>query len=281
MKPKNMILVATAALLLGACTSKEQREAQALLQRATQAYENQQYRLVKLQTDSIKELYPTEFEIRKQAIRLLQRTELAECHIGLHYVDSLLGVNRPLTEQLYKGLKLDKNPRYEDVGHYYAPRHRTEKNIGRSYVRPQTSERGNSSLIVFYRGRPIDAHTLHLAAPDGSYIDLQATLPTFVTKDALGQTERADFYTQYIDNAAGFLAAREGQSIKVTLIGDKGRVNIPFTKADAETLIQVSRLGSFIRTVMQLEKQQADLKRQIEFINNRMQNDSIRDTIIE
>ena len=67
MRKKNIILT-TAILLIAGCGNKEQQEAQALLQRATQAYQHQEYSKAKLQLDSIRQLYPKEFDTRKQAI---------------------------------------------------------------------------------------------------------------------------------------------------------------------------------------------------------------------
>lgn len=275
MRKKNIILT-TAILLIAGCANKEQQEAQALLQRATQAYQHQEYSKAKLQLDSIRELYPKEFDTRKQAIRLHQRIELDETRIGLHYIDSSLTTARANIKPLTQGLKLDKDPRYEEIGHYYSPRHSTEKNVGRSYMRPQTSEKGTSSLIVFHHGKPIEAHTLRISTNNDSYVELKASEPAYATSNAMGRTERVDFPTEGLDNAANFLASLNGKSVKVTLVGNKGKATLPLSKADSEILMQVSRLGSVIRTVKQLEKQQDELKRQIEFISNRMSNDSVK-----
>lgn len=274
MRKKNIILT-TAILLIAGCANKEQQEAQALLQRATQAYQHQEYSKAKLQLDSIRQLYPKEFDTRKQAIRLHQRIELDETRVGLHYIDSTLTAVRANIEPLTQGLKLYKDPRYEDIGHYYAPRHSTEKNVGRSYMRPQTSEYGASSLIVFYHGKPIEAHTLRISSSDNSYVELKASEPAYATSNAMGRTERVDFPTEGLDNAANFLASQNSKSVKVTLVGNKGTAALFLAKADIEALVQVSRLGSVLRAIKQLEKQQNDLKRQIEFFSSRMSNDSV------
>lgn len=270
MKTKT-ILLASVACLMAACAEDVERLAQAYLARAQQSYANKQYHTAKLQIDSIKALYPKAFETRKQSQTLLLQVELAESVNDKSYTDSLLQDMHarisPLTEQLY----LDKDARYQDVGSYYAANHRVEKNVGRSYLRPQVDERGHHSITVFNRGRAIAAHRLRFTAPDGTFVEVEATDAPYVTSDATGRTERVDFVPSPIGVVGSFVKSHSGERIKVELLGHDGKRTLPFDKTDVAAMIAVHDLSMVLVAVADLEKQQQELVRRIEFFNNRLQ----------
>ena len=270
MKTKT-ILLASVACLMAACTEDVERPAQVYLARAQQSYANKQYHTAKLQIDSIKNLFPKAFETRKQSQTLLLQVELAESINDKSYTDSLLQDMRarinPLTEQLY----LDKDARYQDVGSYYAPSHRVEKNVGRSYLRPQVDERGRHSITVFNRGKAIAAHLLRFTASDGTYVEVAVTDAPYVTSDAMGRTERVDFVPSPIGTVGSFVKLHSGERIKVELLGHDGKATLPFEKADAAAMITVYELSSVLTAVAELEKQQQELARRIEFFESRQQ----------
>ena len=270
MKTKT-ILLASVACLMAACAEDVERPAQAYLARAQQSYANKQYHTAKLQIDSIKNLFPKAFETRKQSQTLLLQVELAESINDKSYTDSLLQDMRarinPLTEQLY----LDKDARYQDVGSYYAPSHRVEKNVGRSYLRPQVDERGRHSITVFNRGKAIAAHLLRFTASDGTYVEVAVTDAPYVTSDATGRTERVDFVPSPMNSVGSFVKLHSGERIKVELLGHDGKATLPFEKADAAAMITVYELSSVLTAVAELEKQQQELARRIEFFESRQQ----------
>ena len=266
MKTRNLLLALAAGLALTNCAEDVEKLAQPYLTRAQQSYENQQYALAKLQLDSIKQLYPKAFEARKQAGALLIEVELTEARTGKHYTDSLLAETQVKAETLATALYLDKDAKYQDYGTYYAAQHRAEKNIGKSYLRPQASEKdGAFTITAFYRGKPIGAHTLRFTASDDSYVDLQPTAEPYVMSDATGRTERTDFTTT--PNLGQFVA--QHATIKVTLIGKEGKAQIPFTKNDAKALTQVADLATALQATTTLQAQQQELDRRINFYEQR------------
>lgn len=266
MNTRNLLLGLVAGLMLTNCAEDVERLAKPYLQRVQQSYENKQYALAKLQIDSLKELYPKAFEARKQAQALLIDVELAEARTSKYYTDSLIAESTARTFSLAASLYLDKDAQYQDYGTYYAARHRTEKNVGKTYLRPQTSEKdGAFTITAFYRGKPIGAHTLRFTAPDGSYVDLQPIATPHVMSDAAGRTERTDFAAT--PDVAHFAA--QHASIKVTVIGDNGKAQIPFAKADAQALVQVADLATALQASTTLQAQQQELTRRITFYEGR------------
>ena len=266
MKTRNLLLGLVAGLMLTNCAEDVEKLAQPYLQRAQQSYENKQYALAKLQIDSLKELYPKAFETRPQAQALLIDVELAEARTSKYYTDSLLAESMARSTSLAEALYLDKDEQYQDYGHYYAAQHRTEKNVGRSYLRPQASERdGAFTITAYYRGKPLGAHTLRFTASDGSYVELQPTTNPYVMSDATGRTERTDFAAT--PDVAHFVA--QHPTAKVTLLGNNGKAQIPFTKNDAKVLAQVADLAAALKAVSVVQAEQQELDRRIRFYEER------------
>lgn len=266
MKTKPIAIMLLTTLMAG-CTEDVERQAQPYLERAEQAYTTKQYSLAKLQLDSIKLLYPKAFETRKRAQQLQVRVELDEAVAGKQYTDSLLTDTRARLSPLTAQLQLDKDARYQDVGHYYSGRHRAEQQVGRSYLRPQVSEQGECSIVAFYRGKAVGAHTLRLTAPDGTFMELRAQAEPYLTTDALGRTERTDYAVPADAGIASFVA--QCQSLpRVTLMGQSGNASLPFGKHEAKALEQVCELASLLRLINELERQSDELTRRIEFFSN-------------
>ena len=275
MKTRKLIF-ASLAWLLAACAEDVERPAQEYLTRAQDLYAHKQYHTAKLQLDSIKVLYPKAFDTRKQAQALLLQVELAESEAGKAYVDSLLHDVSAKVAQLTAKLYLDKDVRYQEVGHYYASAHRIENNVSRSYLRPQVDERGACTIVAFYRGKPIQAHTLRLTAADGTFVELKAAYESYVSSDALGRTERTDFVVEPDNNVASFVALQQGKSLKATLVGESGNANIILAKADAQALQTVCELGAVLRSVSNLQAQSQELERRIRFFTTRIEGDTVQ-----
>lgn len=266
MKTRNLLLALTAGLTLTNCAEDVEKLAKPYLTRAQESYANKQYALAKLQIDSIKQLYPKAFDTRTQANALLIDVELSEARTSKYYTDSLLTEFTTRATTLAAALYLDKDTKYQDYGSYYAAQHRVEKNVGKSYLRPQANEQdGAFTITAYYRGKPIGAHTLRFTAPDDSYVEMKPITEPHVMSDATGRTERTDFATT--PEVAHFVA--QHASIKVTLIGKDGKAQMPFSKADAKAFIQVADLSAALQSAKAQQLLQQELDRRIKFYEQR------------
>lgn len=275
MKIQNVILALAAGLFLTNCADNIEQQAQVYLNRAQQAYENDQYHLARIQIDSIKEVYPKAFETRRKAQTLLLHIDWAETQRSLHYADSMLILSRSSAESYTPKLHFDKDVNYQDIGLYYAAQHRIERNVGRTFMRPQTDEKGALAIVVFYRGRDIKPHTLRITAPDGTFTEVTSPTP-HVWTDASGRTERLDFAPNPAESVAAFVELHADKSPKVELIGEKGKITLPFAKVDKEALLDVSKLATALRTINDLEVKKQEANRRLAFIQSRLQADSTK-----
>lgn len=269
------LFAALFAILFVGCAEDVEKLANTYLNRAEQSLAREQYNLAKLQLDSIKELYPTAFEARAKAQTLLLNIDLIESERALHYLDSLLVLSQSMAQPLIPQFYLDKDPAYQEIGHYYASRYRTEKNVGRTYLRPQTDEKGYFALVVFYRGKALNPHTLRFTAPDGTYTDVVSP-QSHTWTDASGRAERLDFSPNAESSVASFIELNGDKTIKVELIGEKGKSAISFAKADKQSLVEVANLAMHLRNITDLEGKLKDTHRRIDFVQSRIQADSVR-----
>ena len=274
-KSISLFFGALLAIMCVGCAEDVEKLAQPYLDRAEQSLAHEQYNLAKLQLDSIKELYPTAFEARAKAQTLLLNIDLTESQCALHYLDSLLALSQTMVEPLIPQFYLDKDPAYQEVGLYYASRYRTEKNVGRTYLRPQTDEKGNFALVVFYRGKALNPHTLRFTASDGTYTEVVSP-QSHAWTDASGRAERLDFSPNAESSVASFVELNGDKTIKVELIGDKGKSAISFAKADKQSLVEVANLATHLRNITDLGGKLQDTHRRIEFVQTRLQADSIK-----
>lgn len=269
------LFAALMATLLFGCAENVEKLAQPYLDRAEQSFVSQQYSLAKLQLDSIKELFPTAFEARKKAQTMMLHVDLNESQRALHYLDSLYVLSQSIAQPLIPKFYLDKDPAYQEIGHYYDSRYRTERNVGRTYLRPQTDEKGAFALVVFFRGKDLQSHTLRFTASDGTYTEV-VTPQSHSWTDASGRAERLDFTPSVESSIASFIEMHADKTIKVELIGDKGKAAIPFAKADKQSLVEVASLATHLRNITELENKLQDTHRRIDFVQTRLQADSLK-----
>ena len=84
------IIIIGITLLLAACQDSKQQEAAQMLQRASQLVTEQKYDRALIVIDSLRKVYPSAIETRKQALRLQQNIGLKQSQEELAIVDSML-----------------------------------------------------------------------------------------------------------------------------------------------------------------------------------------------
>jgi len=87
---KTLFLLLTVVALAACGGSNRHSEAEALLQKATEATEQGNYRRALLLIDSLRHAYPDAVDARKQALRLHQEASLKEAQADLATTDSAL-----------------------------------------------------------------------------------------------------------------------------------------------------------------------------------------------
>lgn len=90
---RNTVLITIAimaTMIITSCKPKAQQEAELFLERANIEFKNNQYSKALLIIDSLRKVYPTAIEVRKQALKLQQSISLKQAQEELALTDSAL-----------------------------------------------------------------------------------------------------------------------------------------------------------------------------------------------
>jgi hypothetical protein len=96
-----------AVIALTSCQDNNQQAAVQMLEKADQLFREQQYDRALIVIDSLRKVYPTAVETRKQALRLQQDIELKRSQEELAIVDSMLEAVKH--DYVYQKQKVEKD----------------------------------------------------------------------------------------------------------------------------------------------------------------------------
>ena len=204
-------------------------EAKARLAKAQSMYENNELFAAKNEIDSIRTLYPKEFDVLKQTLSLMRLVEIKENERTIAYCDSLLPIKTAELIAINKDFIFEKDSLYEEVGNYIWKQQTIEKNINRCYIRSGVNEKGEMYLASVYFGNtPINHTSIKVSIKDGSYAET-ASIPfdgglNYRFKDLGNTTEVVTYKAEKGEDAVKFIASNEKERIKVEYTGGK-----PFT----------------------------------------------------
>lgn len=174
-----LILSLTAAIMLSACSSSEERLAESLYTRAEQAYQAKEWGQARILLDSIESECRTAISWRKAGHLLNYKAMLGQQEDSLATADTMLLAITPLiNEMIEQGKFVYEKGEYDELGRYYVKGTDAQSNLGRCYVHATTDEYGEISLISEYRGGSYIDHTqLRLTSSDQSTM-CTAVVPT-------------------------------------------------------------------------------------------------------
>ncbi|WP_287828880.1 hypothetical protein [Bacteroides sp.] len=273
---RKTIILLFSVILFSACGPSEDNKAQKYLDAAHLSFQEGNYTKAKLQIDSIKTLYPKAFKSRKAGNRFILQIEQEEQLRGLTYLDSLETSKKEEFEAIKKNYKLEKDEKYQEIGHYIIPEQVIEKNLNRSFLRFQVNEKGVMSMTSIYSGKgAIHHHTVKVTAPDGSFAETPMSNDTFVTENLGITSEKSDFKMGQDDGLINFIILNKDKSLKVTFIGDRS-YNFTLHKTDIKAAVEVEKLARILHTITEIDKAREEANLKLKFVKMRMEkNDSI------
>jgi hypothetical protein len=235
-------------------------------------YEQNEYFGAKNEIDSIRTLYPKEFEILRKALTLMRRVELKEAERNIAFCDSLLPIRQEEFDLLKKDFIYEKDSLYDDIGKFIWKQQTVERNLERCYIRSGVNERGEIYLAsVYYGGNPLQHTGIKVSTPDGLYAET-VSIPydggvNYRFSNLGFTTEVVTYNGENGINALKFIADNADKRIKVDYTGGKPYVIYIADgdkKAIAGTYLLAMTLSDIVR--MNLEKQKS--QKRIEYLNN-------------
>jgi hypothetical protein len=259
--------------LLIACNSNK-KKATVFLTDAQELYEQGEYEQAKNKIDSIKILFPKEFEIQIQGLEVKRRIEIKEQEQHLILCDSLLTVRLAEAETMKPGFLFEKDPAYDEVGKYIDRSQRVEARLERSHIRTSVNELGEILFSsVYYGGRPIQHSHLMVSKSNGEFAETQV-VPydgglnySFVDE---GMTTEIITYTRGRDNGViRFIYNNRESALKAEYIGN---VNYSFTipNTDKNALVKTVDLATVLSDIEKLKKEIERSTLRLMYLNNRL-----------
>lgn len=268
---KRLIAPLFASILLVACGENIEEKANARLQTARQAFEQGDFDKAKAEIDSIKILYPKAFNSRKESAKLRRQVEMKEQQIAVTRLDSIIKEKEAAFEAIKDKFTLEKNKEYQDIGNYFWPSQTVEKNLHRSFLRFQVSEKGIMTMTSIYCGPNSIHHTaIKVTAPDGTFTQTPASKDSYETTDMGEKIEKADYRLGEDGNVMGFIYLNNAKNIRVEYQGDK-KYSTLMSPADRQALKKTYELSQILSSLEQAKKEKEDTLLKIEFINRNIE----------
>lgn len=263
-------------VLLASC-SQEEKKASDLLMRAEQSYSSANYNEAKMQIDSIRNLYPKVFDVRKKAIRLKQQVELKEQQISLEYLDSMMTIKKILLDSMKVAFVLEKDTAYQEIGNYFYPTQIVEKNIGRTFLRACVSERGEMSITSIYCAGGSLNHTSVKVSSKDAFAQTPVSPDVYVTTDLGKKIEKADYKLGADGGVIGFIIAnKDAKLLKLEFIGDRTYKTVMYSQ-DIKAIVELSKLAQVLLSIEEIKKEQKEANLKIQFLNKKIAEFSVEE----
>ncbi|MCP3896047.1 MULTISPECIES: hypothetical protein [Bacteroides] len=263
---KKGIILVCYALLLASCGNNTTQKANEKLAVAQAAFERGDYNEAKIQLDSIKLLYPKEFDTRREGNKLMQQVEIKEQQQSLVYLDSMMQSKQQELKAIVGQYTLEKDATYQEEGNYFWPTQTVEKNLHRSFLRFQVNEQGIMLMTSIYCGKSNIHHfAVKVTAPDGTFAETPASKDSYETTDLGEKIEKADFTMGADGNVMSFLYLNRDKNIKVEYIGER-KYTFNMTPADRLALTKIYELSQLLSSMEQIKKETEEAKLKIGFV---------------
>ncbi|MGN0187439.1 MAG: hypothetical protein ACI392_06825 [Paludibacteraceae bacterium] len=253
---KSLIGIYGLLWLLTSCvgTPTDDERAQQFIDSAQILFEANNLEAAKLQLDSLHQNFPQLVRYRRQADTLAWRIELCEIDRNLRYIDSLLPIKTDEANRLMPPFKYEKNNQYQPYGTFTYNILRNEWNLGRSYVKPFTDERGQLYLMAHYCGTPLDYTCLRISVDDFFAETHPIDAADKHTYTDLGVThETALIAPNAIGTWPEFWTAHQDEPVKITFVGQKRNYAYLPSKDERKAFVETYRLATVLADIAQME----------------------------
>lgn len=225
MKKSTICIAVLAATLLVGCNG-DGKKAQARLDAAKALFERNEYSAAKIEIDSIRVLYPKEFDVLKAGLALMRQVEQKEAERNIAFCDSLIPIRHEEFLEMAKAFVYEKDTAYDEIGKFVSKGMTVERNVKRCYVRSGVDENGEMYIAsVFFGPKPIKHTSIKLSTPDGITTETPA-IPydggmNYRFEDLGNTTEVVTYKGEKCADAAKFIYDNQNARIKVEYTGGK------------------------------------------------------------
>lgn len=271
---KSVIYIALAAASLTGCNNTE-KEAQARFDKAKAMYENNELWGAKSEIDSIRILYPKEFNVLKEGLSLMRLVEMKEAERNIAFCDSLLPVRLNELEELKKGFTFEKDSVYDVIGNFVWKQQTIERNIQRCYIRAGVNEKGEMYLAsVYFGGKPIEHTGIKVSIKDGLFAETPA-IPydggnNYRFKDMGNTTEVVTYKGDNAESTVKFIYANPKVPVKVEYTGGKP-YTMTIADGDKKAIAATFDLATVLSDIDKMGKEKDKANKKIAYLRGKLE----------
>lgn len=271
---KNLVIgITLASLVLTGCNNNE-KAAQARLDNARSMYERSEFFAAKSEIDSIRILYPKEFDIIRKGLTLMRQVEQKEAERNLAFCDSLLPIKLQELDVLKKNFNLEKDSAYNEIGNYVSKQQTIEKNIQRCYIRSGVNEKGEMYLAsVFYGGKPINHTGIKLTTKNDLFAETPA-IPydgglNYHFKDMGSTTEVVTYIGEKCKDVVELIYNNPKERIRVEYTGGKPYV-LYIADADKKAIAATYELAVVLSDIEKLTREKEKSIKKLAYLEKKL-----------
>ena len=271
---KNLVIgITLASLVLTGCNNNE-KAAQARLDNARSMYERSEFFAAKSEIDSIRILYPKEFDIIRKGLTLMRQVEQKEAERNLAFCDSLLPIKLQELDVLKKNFNLEKDAAYNEIVKYVSKQQTIEKNIQRCYIRSGVNEKGEMYLAsVFYGGKPINHTGIKLTTKNDLFAETPA-IPydgglNYHFKDMGSTTEVVTYIGEKCKDVVELIYNNPKERIRVEYTGGKPYV-LYIADADKKAIAATYELAVVLSDIEKLTREKEKSIKKLAYLEKKL-----------
>lgn len=265
------LFVLSVSLFFTGCKDKSVQLASDCYETALQAYESGDYVLALSLIDSIRVKYPTVIDVRRSALALQQKIDVAEQTRSIAFEDSLLAQARKTLESVLPKYKFEKDEEYQDMGNYVIPSQNAENNLSRSYIRAQVNEKGRLVLISTYAGKQFIHHKSIKIGDGNVFQESGLSDDCYEYKDLGVCYEKCNIHMNEDPDIVSFIAMNsDNDKLVLTFVGAERNVQVPITSADRKSIASLYELSQLLLFIDEHQRILDESKRRLQFVTSKM-----------
>jgi hypothetical protein len=263
-------------ILFAVACNSDKEKALTYLKNAQILYDNVDYDSAKINLDTIKTLFPKEFEVQRQGLQLARLIEIEEQKRNLVLFDSMTIVRQAEFEKMKAGFLFEKDVEYDDYGKYVDKQQKLEKKLQRSYIRCSVNELGEFFLASVYYGKQAIGHTQLKVTNDGKEFSETLNVPydgglnySFVD---LGMTTEIVTYKADKENGVvQFIYNNQNSILKAEYMGGK-KYSLIVSQSDKNALVNTWNLALVLSDIEKLKKEKEKSLKRLEYLKTKTEN---------
>lgn len=229
-------------LLLSSCGNGDTQKAQTLLDNARAAYENKDYATSLLLIDSIKNAYPREFDIRREALHLSTLATEALTLRQLESADSISAVLGALGDSLQRNIKFVSNP---IEGYYVTKSVNPTSFTGSTGIQARMTPDGDFYIMSSLKAKSIKSTSVTVSA-NGKEARTATVNHDGERNDRSMGAEIITFMGVECDTVGKFIFENVNSPITLTFNG-AGSYSQPLTSKEAQEIATLYEYAATIR----------------------------------